>query len=102
MCEERAGCPMTRIPEQSRIGARHPGPGTMPARGPATDLVIAIPSTAANRPRSISRNMANQQTPRDSALRALYDDYKAGKVTRRQFIDRAAMSALGIGSREAS
>jgi peptide/nickel transport system substrate-binding protein len=41
--------------------------------------------------------MSDQQTPRDSALRRLFDDYKAGKVTRRQFTERAALSALGVG-----
>ncbi len=41
--------------------------------------------------------MSDQQTPRNSALRALFNDYKAGKVTRRQFTERAALSALGVG-----
>ena len=41
--------------------------------------------------------MTHQQNPRTSALRALFDDYKAGKVTRRQFTERAALSALGVG-----
>jgi peptide/nickel transport system substrate-binding protein len=41
--------------------------------------------------------MTDQQMPRDSQLRALYASYRAGKIDRRQFIDRAALSALGIG-----
>ena len=43
------------------------------------------------------QDMSDQKTPRDSALRRLFEDYKAGKVTRRQFTERAAFSALGVG-----
>jgi peptide/nickel transport system substrate-binding protein len=69
----------------------------VPARDSATVLASATPSTATARTKEHRQNMTDKQTPRNSALRALFDDYKAGRVTRRQFTERAAMSALGIG-----
>ena len=41
--------------------------------------------------------MSDQQNPRPSALRALFDDYKSGRISRRQFTERAALSAVGVG-----
>ncbi len=95
MSEDMTGCSTTRLPDRNRFGDHLHDPARC-RRGTPSPLSIATPCHATAR-REYSQDMTHQQNPRTSALRALFDDYKAGKVTRRQFTERAALSALGVG-----